>query len=82
MKKSNMFPSIVNNTTIKDWNDTEANEISNNELEKTIRMINEIKEDMYMYLNKFKEVTNKQMNELIHVNEIRKTMKDMQEKIQ
>jgi Txe/YoeB family toxin of Txe-Axe toxin-antitoxin module len=51
----------VNNSIIKDLNDSEEEEISNNQLKKKItRMINEIKEEMYKQLNKFKEDTNKQ----------------------
>jgi hypothetical protein len=51
----------VNKSTKKDLNDSEADEISNKELKRTmIRMINEIKEDM----NKFKEDTNKELDEL------------------
>jgi hypothetical protein len=35
-------------------------EISNKVPKRTIRMINEIKEDMYKHLNEFKDDTNKQ----------------------
>jgi hypothetical protein len=45
-KQSNMSPSKVSNSTIKDLN-RELDEISNNVLKRMmIRMINEIKEDM------------------------------------
>jgi hypothetical protein len=39
-------------------------EMSNNELKRTIKMINKIKEDMYKHPNEFKEDTNKQLNKL------------------
>jgi hypothetical protein len=40
----------VNNSIIKDLNDCEADEISNNEFKrKMMRMVNKIKEDMYKY---------------------------------
>jgi hypothetical protein len=49
---------------MKDLNDNQENEISNNELKTAIiRMGNKIEEDMYMHLNIFKEDTNKQLNE-------------------
>jgi hypothetical protein len=49
----------VNNATIIDLEDSEADEILNKVLKRTkLRMIIEIKEDIYKYLNKFKEETN------------------------
>jgi hypothetical protein len=37
----------VNNSTVKDLNDSEVNEIANNELKRAmIRLINEIKKDV------------------------------------
>jgi hypothetical protein len=46
-KQDNMALLKVNNSKIKYLNDSEADEISNNELKrKMIRMINEIKEDL------------------------------------
>jgi hypothetical protein len=47
-----MSPPKVNNSTIKDLNSSEVDEIPNNELKgMKIRMINKIKEDMYQHLN-------------------------------
>jgi hypothetical protein len=47
-----MSPPKVNNSTIKDLNNSEVDEIPNNELKgMKIRMINKIKEDMYQHLN-------------------------------
>jgi uncharacterized Fe-S cluster-containing protein len=63
-KQDNMSPTKINNSTMKDLNDNQENEISNNELKTAIiRMGNKIEEDMYMHLNIFKEDTNKQLNE-------------------
>jgi hypothetical protein len=40
-KQGNMYPSNINNSTIKDLNDNEADKISNNERKRTmIKMIN------------------------------------------
>jgi hypothetical protein len=62
----------VTNSTTKDFSNSEKDEISNKELKITmIRMINEIKEDIYKHVIEFKEDTNKQLNE------IRQIMKDM-----
>jgi hypothetical protein len=60
-KQGNTSPPKVNNSTIKDLNDGEVDEISNNKLKITrIRMINKIKEEcMSKHLNEFKEDTNK-----------------------
>jgi hypothetical protein len=43
----------VSHSIIKDLNNSETDEISNSELKKktVTRMINEIKKDMYKYLN-------------------------------
>jgi hypothetical protein len=47
-----MSPPKVNNSTIKELNNSEEDEIANNELKRTmIRMINEIKKDMYKQTN-------------------------------
>jgi Txe/YoeB family toxin of Txe-Axe toxin-antitoxin module len=47
-----MSPPKFNNSTIKDLNDSKVDEISNNELKRAIiRIINEIKEDIYKHLN-------------------------------
>jgi hypothetical protein len=45
----------VNNYTKKDLNNSEADEMSNNEIKSTmITTINKIKEDIYKYMNEFK----------------------------
>jgi hypothetical protein len=56
-----MAPPRVNNSTIKDLNDSEMDEISSNDFKITIRMINKIKEDIYT-LMKSKKIKNKQLN--------------------
>jgi DNA anti-recombination protein RmuC len=61
---------------------SETDNISNKELKRiTVRMINKIKEEMYMQMNAFIEDTNKHVNELKQnsnkqLDEIRKTMQD------
>jgi hypothetical protein len=51
-KRGNMSPPKVNNSTIKELNNSEEDEIANNEFKRTmIRMINEIKKDMYKQTN-------------------------------
>jgi hypothetical protein len=51
--------------TINDLNDCEEEEISNNELKRTvIKMINKIEEDMCKHVNEFKEDADRQLNEL------------------
>jgi hypothetical protein len=53
----------VNNSTIKDSNNSEVDEISNNELKRTmIRMTNKIKKDLHKHMNEFMEDTNKQQD--------------------
>jgi hypothetical protein len=47
----------------KDLNNSEENDISNFELKRMMRMINEIKEGMHKHLKKTKENTNKHLNE-------------------
>jgi hypothetical protein len=45
-------------------NDSEADEMSNNEFKRTlIKMIDDSTEDVYKYLNEFREDTNRQLNE-------------------
>jgi hypothetical protein len=45
----------VNNYTKKDLNNSEADEMSNNEIKSTmITTINKIKEDIYKHMNEFK----------------------------
>jgi hypothetical protein len=63
-KRGNRSPSKVNNSTIKHFSDSEVDKISMNS-RSMIRMINKIKEDMYEYLNEFKDnsFSNKQLNE-------------------
>jgi hypothetical protein len=47
-KEGNMILQKINNHWVSDLNDNEVDKISNNELKRMmIRMINEIKEDMY-----------------------------------
>jgi hypothetical protein len=48
-KQGNMSPPKVNNSTINDLNNSEADEIADNELKRTmITTINEIKKDIYI----------------------------------
>jgi hypothetical protein len=55
-KQSNMSPPEVNNSTIRDLNDSEMDEILNNKLKRTmLRMTNEIKEHMLRMINEIKE---------------------------
>jgi hypothetical protein len=60
-----MSPSKVNDSIKKDLKNSEVDEISNSEFKKVVvRMINKIKQHIYMHLNEFKEATNKEQNEL------------------
>jgi hypothetical protein len=60
-----MSPSKVNDSIKKDLKNSEVDEISNSEFKKVVvRMINKIKQHIYMHLNEFKEGTNKEQNEL------------------
>lgn len=55
-----MTPPNVNNSTIKDLNDSEAAKTSKNELKRAmIQMVKEIKEDMYKHLNEYEVNTSK-----------------------
>jgi hypothetical protein len=46
-KQDNMSPPKVNSSTIKDLNDSEADEMSSDDLKRTmIRTVNKIKKDM------------------------------------
>jgi hypothetical protein len=52
-----MSPPNGNSFTTKELNKSEVDEISNNELKKTMtRMMNEIKEEMYQHLNEIKKM--------------------------
>jgi hypothetical protein len=80
-----MTPKNVNNPILKDFNDRKVDEILNIKLKRMIRMINEIKEDMYKHLKAFKGNTNKWLNKLKddtnkQQDEMRKVMQDMKEK--
>jgi hypothetical protein len=46
-----MTPKNVNNPILKDFNDRKVDEILNIKLKRMIRMINEIKENVYEHLH-------------------------------
>jgi hypothetical protein len=74
-KQGNMTPPRVNNSTVRDTNDSEVDESLDKEFKRMIIiMIKESKETMSKCLNEFQGYANKQLSE------IRKIMQKMKEK--
>jgi DNA anti-recombination protein RmuC len=79
-----MSPNVSNSTT-KESNKSEMNEISNNEFKRTVtRMINEIKGEIHNHLNEIKEDKYKRVTELKEDSnkwlvKIRKKIQDMKD---
>jgi predicted transcriptional regulator len=77
----------VNNSPLKNLNDSEIDENTSNEPKRTmVRIINEIKEDIYKHFNELQKDTNQQLNEFKknsnkHLNEIWKTIQDVKEEV-
>jgi gas vesicle protein len=83
-QQDNCSPSKANSTT-KDPNACVEEEISNEELKKTIvKMINDLKEETQKLIFDLRENVNKQLNELKEntnkqMNEIKQTIQDMKD---
>jgi hypothetical protein len=57
--QGNMSPPKANNSTMKDLSDSEADEISNNELKRKMIGMSDANKDVCKHLNEFKEYINK-----------------------